>query len=183
MGDAKVHHHNAALRLDQNVVRFQVAVHHAFGVCRLQSPADLVDDLDFFFERERRAIVQKRVEVAALHEFHGDEFDALRFAKIENADDIAVGDLARKDQFLLEALKYFRLPGQFRTDYFNRHHAVELAVTSLVNSTHAAFAKNFDEFVAVAEQRPRSHRGTRGEYPTRIALPRGRNRPGRWDCH
>ena len=59
--------------------------------------------------------------LASFEVLHSDELDAITFAKIENADHIAVRDFPRKNQFLLEALQNFSLSSQLRTDHLDRY--------------------------------------------------------------
>src|SRR5262249_44277721 len=102
--------------------------------------ADLLDNFDRSFGRELTLLGQQGLEVAALDEFHGDELDAVGFAQIENADHVAVRYLARQDELLLEALQNFRQSGQFGTDHFESHQAVEFTVAGFVYGAHAALS-------------------------------------------
>src|SRR4029077_16140075 len=54
-------------------------------------------------------------------------------------------------QLLLEAAKYFRIAGEVGTNQLDGDEAVELCVAGFVNSTHAALAKQGDDFVTFGE--------------------------------
>src|SRR5262249_3815730 len=136
--DSEVHHHHAAVLLNHDVVRFQVAMNHPYGVGGIQSAADLADNSGFLLDRELVFLFHERVEVAALHELHGDELDAVGFAEIENAHDILMRHLTRQDEFLFEARQDLGLIRQFRPNYLNGNHAVHFAVPGLVDSAHPA---------------------------------------------
>jgi hypothetical protein len=71
--------------------------------------------------------------------------------EIENPNDIAVRDLARQQQFLLESAQNIRVAGQFRPDDFESHRAVELPIERFEDRAHAAFAEQLQDFVAVRD--------------------------------
>ena len=79
----------------------------------IQGQADLADDSDLLLVRERVPISHERVEVAALHELHGDEVHAVGLAQVENPDYVFVSDLARENEFLLEPGQHFAAARQF----------------------------------------------------------------------
>ena len=98
------------------------------------------------------------MEVLALNVLHRDELGPASFPKIEDADDVPVSNLARKDQLLLEAQQNFRIIGQLGLDDFERDLSLQLDISRFVNCPHAAFAEDFDDFVAVRKDssRPKS---------------------------
>ena len=113
-------------------------------------------------------------QILTLDELHGDELDAVDFTKVENADHVFVGDLARQNQLLLEAPQYFFVQRKFGTNHFQRHEAIELQVPRLVHRAHAAFAKHLHDFVSRAE--PRAV-GDAAAVKCRSGGPRDRLRP------
>ncbi len=150
-GDAEIHHDDAAGFFDHDVLRLQVAVDHAFGVRCVERGAGLVDDVGAFFEGEASLLLDQRGEILAFDELHGDELHTIGFAKIENPDDVFLGDFPSEDQLLLEALKNLLVDGEFRADDFQSDEAVEFEVPRFVDGAHAAFAQHLDNFVAFAE--------------------------------
>src|SRR5579864_5557561 len=95
-------------------------------------------------------LLQDLMEGLSLHKLHRDVSNPARFAQIKNANYIPIRDLPSQDEFLLEALKNFRVAGQFRPDNFDSNYAVEFEVLRLVNRTHTAFAENLQNLVAVS---------------------------------
>ena len=74
------------------------------------------------------------------------------FPDIENADDIPVRHLARKDQLLFEALQNLRMIRHLGPDDFERDFPLQLEVSSLVDGAHAAFAEQLQKFITSAKQ-------------------------------
>ena len=76
---------------------------------------------------------------------HRDVLDAVDLAEVVNADDVLVRDLPRQEQFLLEApldvLRGGRIPSHFRPDDLEGDRDLELLVTGLIDSAHAADAE------------------------------------------
>jgi hypothetical protein len=52
-------------------------------------------------------------------------------------------DLPRQDQFLLESPQDVWMPRQLRANHFQRHQSVDLAISSLVNRSHATLPEQF----------------------------------------
>ena len=151
-------------------------MHHAFGVRGFQRIANLIHDANDFFVRKLALMGHQGLQILPLDELHGDELDAVRFAKIENANHVFVRDLPRQNQFLLEAMQRLRLRGEFRPNYFQRHEPLELAILGFVNSAHAALAKQIDDFVARSENRAGSDLRSASRSCARIRYgPAGRN--------
>jgi hypothetical protein len=106
----------------------------------------LLNDIDGFFGRELSSVMQQAAQVAAAHVFHGDELQPARFADIEDADDVLVGDLPRQQQLLREALNDLRMFRQIGPDALESDYAVNVAVMCLVDSAHAAHAEDLKNF-------------------------------------
>src|SRR5579862_8002793 len=147
-GDAEVHDRDAALLIDHDVLRLEVAVHDTLGVSGFQRQTNLLHDRNDFLRSEAALLGDQTLEVLAIDEVHGDELDSFRFTKIENADYIFVGDFARKDEFLLEALKNVRMNGEFGANHFKSDETFEFCVAGLVDRAHAALSEELNDFVA-----------------------------------
>ena len=116
----------------------------AFGVRGFQRAAHLLDDVGRFRGLKLFLAPEQAPQVLALDVLHGDELDAIGLAEVENANHIVVGDLARENQFLLEALQDFGIRGQVAANYLQRNLAVQFAVMRLVNRAHSALPKHFE---------------------------------------
>jgi hypothetical protein len=98
-------------------------------------------------------------QVGALDVLHGDELHAIGFAQVVDADDVAVRDLRGEDELLLEAVDDGRVAGVLAADGLESDYTVKLDVTGLVDGSHAAFAKECEDFVALAEDISRFEKG------------------------
>src|SRR5438105_8490196 len=154
MRDAKVHHVNAILRVQHDVLRFQIAVNHTGSVCRFQCVANLGDDSNCLFERKFPSFPEHGAKVAALDVLHGDELEALGLSEVENADDIAVGNFASEDQLLFEPAQDFRIAGEVRAYQLESNEAFELRVARLINGSHATLTEQCEDFVTIGQQCP-----------------------------
>src|SRR5215470_6487902 len=85
---------------------------------------------------------------------HRDEPDSAGLAQIENSNYVSIGDLASKNQFLLEALKDFRIAGEFGPDNFESNDAIEFKIFRFVYRTHATFAEDLQYFVTASDNCP-----------------------------
>ena len=94
---------------------------------------------------------QDGAQVFTLDEFHRDELHAVGFVQVVNADDVAMRDLSRQHQFLLESRQNRRIARQIGPNDLQPDGAVNLQVVRFVHRTHAAHAKQFLDFVAAAE--------------------------------
>ncbi len=125
-------------------------MHHTFRVGRFQSAAHLDDDGHRFFGGQLASLAEEFLKVVPLHELHGDEFEAVGFAKIENTVYVFMGNLPRQDQLLLEPADDLGLLRQFRANRLEGYYFVELPIPGFVDRPHAAFAQQFHNFVAIA---------------------------------
>src|ERR1039457_6643925 len=151
----------------------------SFPVSGSQPAGHLFHDVDSFSNVQFAPLLQDPMEVLALQVLHSDELGSPGFPDIENADDIPVSDLAREDQLLFEALQNFRVLSHFRLDHFERDLSLKLDVSSLVNSAHATFAKQLQNFIASAQQITNLHVGRTGMG---IGNPGGRRIRSRRGC-
>src|SRR5258708_34699623 len=102
MRDAEVHYVDAILRVQHDVLRFQIAVNHASGVCGFERAANLGDDSNGLFGRKFFSFPEYDAKVAALDVLHGDELEALGLSQVENANDIAVGNFPDRGKLPVE---------------------------------------------------------------------------------
>src|ERR1700737_4088322 len=97
------------------------------------------------------AVVEERLQAAALYEFHDDVIEAILFAGVENHDDVGVGQEARGARFRLKARQQLRAgeAGAFgaELDRFDSDGAPDDGVSGLVDDTHGAAAEFADNFV------------------------------------
>ena len=152
MRDAKVHHVDAILRVQHDVLRFQIAMNHAGSVGRFQRAANLGDDPYRLLRRKFSSFTEHGAKIAAFHELHGDELEPLGLSQVEDANDVAVGNFASQDQFLFEAAQDFRIAGEVSADQLESYEASELGVARLINGAHSALAEQCEDFITLGQQ-------------------------------
>src|SRR3989442_145328 len=152
---AEVHDQNSAGLIAHDVLRLQVTMNDPHAVRGFKRTADLLHDLDRFLGGELVFLVYEGAEILTLDVLHGDELHPLCFAQVVNADYIFVGDLASKEQFLLEAVENSLIAGKIGSNDFQGYWPTQLAVHGLVDRAHPAFAQNFENFVSLGQNRAR----------------------------
>jgi len=142
MRDAKVHHVNAILRVQHDVLRLQIAVEpQPAGVCGFERTANLGDDPYRLLGWKFSSVPEHGTKIPAFHELHGDEFEALGLSQIENADDIPVSNFASQDQF---RLKRRRISDCWRGQHGSALRAnsrPSSCVARLINGAHSALTE------------------------------------------
>src|ERR1700733_3283517 len=111
MRDSEDHHVNEIFRVQHDVLRVQITVHHAGSMSRFQGPANLRNNPYRLFRRKLHFFADHHAKVAPFHEFHGDELKTLSLSKVEDANEVAVSNFASQDKFLFEAAEDFRIAG------------------------------------------------------------------------
>src|SRR5205823_7485531 len=129
----------------------QVAMNHAFSMRCLEGETDLLDDLDRFSWRQLAPALEKIGQRLTIDELHGDELHPIRFAKVVNADHVAMRDLPGQHEFLFEKLNDARIACQIGTDYLQRDYAFDVAVVRLVNRAHSAQSEHLLDLIATAK--------------------------------
>ena len=153
--DAEVHDHGIVFLGDHDVGRLQVAVDYARRVRRGEAGDHRARDLQGALNRELAFALEQGRKVLALDVRHRDVLDALHLAEVVDAHHVAVRDLPREEELLLEAalerLRRRRVRAGFRPDDLYGDHDAELGIPRLIHCAHAAEAKQSDDVVAIAE--------------------------------
>src|SRR6202171_4716164 len=152
MSYAKVHHVNAVFPIQHDVLRFQIAMDHTGCVGRFQCAANLRDDLYRLVRRKFSSFTKHGAKIAAFHELHGDELEALGLSQIEDANDVAMRNFASEDQLLFEAAEDFRIAGEVRADQLQSNEASEFCVARLINGAHSALPEQFENLVTFSQK-------------------------------
>src|SRR5215469_12419560 len=103
---------------------------------------DLFHDVDGFRNLKLALPLEDLMKAFALNKLHRDKSDCPCFSKIEDTNDIPVGDLTCKDQFVLESLQNFGIAGQLRPNNLECYFALQLEVLRFVNSAHTPFPED-----------------------------------------
>src|SRR3954469_23842300 len=123
------------------------------GVRSLKRTADLEHDFDRVTRREGLAIPYDRAQVGAFDVLHSDELHAIRFAEVVNADHVAMRDLMREHQFLLEPFDDGGVGREVGTNDFQGDDAIDFSIERLVHRAHASAAEDSLDFVALSQNR------------------------------
>ncbi len=100
--DAEVHELHEAVRENHDVRRLDVAVDDARLVNRREAAAELLRDLQAGREGEGALAVEDVAQRRAGHVLHREKPQAVRLAEVVRAHDVAVRDLPREPDLLLE---------------------------------------------------------------------------------
>ena len=131
--------HLAVLR-DQYVFRLQVAMHHAFGVRRVQRVGDLDAEFDDLLDFQRLSM-DSLPQVRPFQPLHHDERLVLEFDDVVDRADVRVIQRRGGARLSIQAFQGKRVAGKFRGQEFKRHNAPQPRVFSLIDNTHPALAQ------------------------------------------
>ena len=104
--DAEVHDLYVAVRVDHDIFRLQIAVNDSLRVRFFESRANLQRQIYGLALRQAAKAVEHRTEALAFHKFHGGVSNAAHAIELMHAANIFVGNFARKEEFVLEALHH-----------------------------------------------------------------------------
>ena len=100
--DAEVGDFHAAFFIEQNILRFDVAMHDAFVMRKLERLANLRDDL----QRLARAKVCPRAhrlpQIQPIHKFHDEVGQPVHLAEFVDGDDVGMIQLGQRAGFAIE---------------------------------------------------------------------------------
>ena len=130
-----------ALALDDDVVRLEVAVHHARGVSGGQRPAGLEEDVDDLTPGPHLD-TEPRTQRRARHALHREVEAAVVLARVEDGDDVRVREAGEGTRFLEGAFGRARA-----VEHLQRHHAREERVLRRVDDAHRAPPDGLDHLV------------------------------------
>src|SRR3989442_7218404 len=102
---------------DQDVLGIQVTVNDAFGVGGSQRLAELSCDRNRTLDGGSPAALEDLMKVLPFNEGHGDEFQAVGFAEVVDAQDVLLRNLAGKQELLFETL----LGGWVRREFLSKN--------------------------------------------------------------
>ena len=104
-GDAEVHDHDAPGAREHHVLGLDVAVHEPGGVDGLEPGQELRGDLAGLLESERASLAQQVGERHPVDELHRHQLAAVELDEVEDAADVRRDDLARRADFLPQAVE------------------------------------------------------------------------------
>ncbi len=150
--DPEVRHLHAALAVDEDVVRLDVAVHDAVPVCEAQRREDLARVLDRDVDRRGAAADDQLLQRAAVEELHRDVVGVLRLAAVVDRDDVRVVERGGVLGLAAEALDELVVVPVTAVEDLDRDAAAELLVLGEVDVGHPAGAELALDPVAPVEK-------------------------------
>ena len=111
-----------------------------------QSQTDLLDDAEFFDERNLSAGRDQLVKRVAFDIFHDDEGRAVFIAKVVDNDNIGMLQDAGL-RLTVEALKHIGLPGKALGQGLDRNRTPNALILGKVDNSHTAAAQNARDLV------------------------------------
>ena len=119
-----------------------------------QRLAELAYDRNRTLDWESPAALEDLMKVLPFNEGHGDEFQAVGFAEVVDAQDVLLRNLAGKQELLFETLLGGSVRRKFRPENLQSNDSPQLFVIGLVHLAHASLAEEFFHAIASPEFHP-----------------------------
>ena len=130
-------------------------MHDARAVRVVDTRAELPDDFEGAFERERTARLELRREIPPVEELHDEERKtALGRVDVDDADDVTAVQSRDDARFALETRDESGLTEDLGAQNFDRDPRFEPRLLRVVHHAHGAFAEHAAKQVAPREQAP-----------------------------
>ncbi len=146
-GDAEVDEIGEVVLGQQDVGRFDVAVHQSGLVGAVQCRGDLFDDVHGAFGWHR-AVVEQGLQVVARDQSHGHVQASFDFSDVVDRHDMGVVEACGGACFAAEALVELGVLGVVGQQHLQRHHPVDFGVVRPPHLTHAAAPEQLDQLVS-----------------------------------
>ena len=112
-------------------------------------------DLDSFIRRQPPDAAQQRPQVLAVHEFHGDELLAIRFADVVHATNAGVRNLARNAHFAVEPVERYFVVRYGFGQKLQRYRLAQFEIIGAIDLAHAALSEDADDAVTLGQKHAR----------------------------
>ena len=152
LGQTEVGDFHPAALVEQDVLRFDVAVDDAFFVSELQGVADLRDDLQGLGRLEL-AGPQCLADVDAVHELHDEIIDVADMPEVMHADDVGMVELRKRFGFAGKAIGKPGVEADIGRENLDGDEAIERLLPGFVDRAHAALTKQFQNLQLRKERR------------------------------
>src|SRR6185436_7854348 len=139
-------------RLEDHVLRLEIAMNDAEVVRFAESGEDLAEDVDDASERERSLFVSNAREILPAQELHHEvRLAVVGPAEVEHGDRVRVIELARRACLRHEAERRVLVRKEVRVDDLDRHRAAERALLGPIDASHPADADEVEDVVPAGE--------------------------------
>src|SRR5262249_15481235 len=151
---AEIHEDDAArARLDDYVVRLEVAMHDAALVRRAQTIGDLARDVERLVEGQRAAVGDARPHRLAVDVLHLDDPAILDLFEVVGPADVLVADLVREEDLVAQPLATLPVLGEPLVEELEGDLLAEHLVEGEKHRAHSAGAEEPVDAVAPPAQR------------------------------
>ena len=147
-----------ALGSHEDVVRLQIAVNDAFGMCSRETKRDLCGEVRRL-AKGKGPLPQHRCQRLAFEKLRHDLRDAAVHANVEHRHDVWVVECGRYPRLLFETPQTVGAIGKRRRQHFHGDTAVQARVERAVDLAHATCAEGLADFVGA---QPRAGRDSHG---------------------
>ena len=143
-GQPKVSDLDSAAFVDEDILRLDVAMDHAFVMCKLQCVAQLPDDGERFLgsqflDRFRSLSLSQLLQATAAG--LQPKIDAAALSEFVHDDDMRMTERCQQPSFSQESFGESRVRGHLTGQNFQRGDAIEFLLTNFEDSSHAADAE------------------------------------------
>ncbi len=165
LGDAEVEHLDVlfagAQRLDEDVLRLEVAVHDAGGVRLIERRQRLAEQVHQARRRQRRLVADDLRQVAPAQQLHHQEQRArVRLAEVEHLDRVRMAQPRRRPRLRLKSPEGLDVGRHLGVQELDRHGSVEREVVRAIHPSHRADADELGDVVLRGQRR--AHVGIAG---------------------
>jgi hypothetical protein len=138
------------LMVDQDIRRFDVAMHNPLSMRIGERLADMHRDAERLVERQPPMRLEESVKIRPLDVVHDEEAQPIaRLAGIMHRDDARMEQARQRLGLAGETLVQLSLSaiGKRRRENLDRHKAVEAFLPAFINRAHSAATDHFHDFV------------------------------------
>jgi hypothetical protein len=139
-GDTEISEENAAININHNVMRLDIAMYRTLTVGIVKRLAQRIEDADCIAYAQRTALFQDGVQGASADQFHRDIVEPVLLANIVNCDNARMPQAGGGCRLTLEALRKFWVQAELGRKYFDGNRAPEFAIVGAVDPGHATVA-------------------------------------------
>src|SRR5215207_1748974 len=144
------------VRLEPDVVRFQISVNNTLLVGFLHGRANLLEDVECPSNGEILLLFQDLTERAAVEIFHGEisgsTIRSFGEAEVRYVDDVGMAETAGSARFTAKPFDEFGTLHELRSDNFDRDGSLGAQMGREIHGPHAAASKLAFDFVFAVER-------------------------------
>ncbi len=138
LGNAEVGQQDTPFDVDQNIVRFDVAMDGALGMRMVESSGNRCHDTDGNGQAKCATFVNDGVQCAATHILHRNVAQAVRLADVIHCDDVGVAKIGNRDRFAFEAARKLGIKREVWRQHLEGDGSLQRRIKRAIDARHAA---------------------------------------------